>query len=117
MRIKGHTVAAIRDSYQYEMAQLQNCLPADEKLDQIIADATETVDQIINSKKMLEQFHGKDILAEFYKQFVNKTGIGREAFALQIARSIGEDEELRKPIVASLMELLSKSKTQPEAVA
>jgi ABC-type branched-subunit amino acid transport system ATPase component len=105
VRIQGHTVEHIRECVERELEIVRN-LVDESQIESLIASATAEVDKIMTKGRALRLFRGKKILVEFYKRYASKTGMGYEAFTMQVARVISDEEDLKAPIIDALHELL-----------
>lgn len=98
----GHSVDIVLESLETQIARLKAQAPNVDDLEKIVQEATAKVDMIIAEQTTLRYFHGKIILDAFRQKYVQPTGLGHQVFMTEVARTIGADAILRRPILDSL---------------
>lgn len=109
LKAAGNTASEILDSADSQILSIRKELPGSEELSTQFSNATIAVQGILDRGEELELFHGKEILRRFHHLYVRQLGIEYDAFCLQVARTIGRSETLRKKVLAGLKGIIGSS--------
>jgi ABC-type lipoprotein export system ATPase subunit len=90
IRIGGSTIEAIKEKQAAEISRIQGILPSDPELQNIVAEITNQVGEIISQGCSLDLFRGKVILKEFYNRYIAPKNIGYKVACIEIGKGLAK---------------------------
>jgi energy-coupling factor transporter ATP-binding protein EcfA2 len=88
LRVGGATMEDVKARLALEVSKLQNLLPSDHDLQDIVTQATSQVDDIIAKGRGRDLFRGKTILRTFYSRHIERRNIGYKLACIEIAKRV-----------------------------
>ncbi len=88
VRIGGATIEQVKAKHAEIMTRINNMLPNDIVLENLVAETTKTVDEILSNRTELEHFRGKPILEVFYGRHIASKNLGYNPFCIEVAKRV-----------------------------
>jgi ABC-type multidrug transport system ATPase subunit len=94
IRVTGKNKEEIKASLETQIEEMRSLIPDDATLDVLSGEIKTEVESIVSNNKTLQDFRGKEILAKFYNQEVQASGIPYSKFCYELAQVIAKNQNL-----------------------